>query len=210
MNGNIYSNYLKRCFDILCSLIMLVVFSPLMIILYLIVRAEDPSGSFLFKQKRAGKNGKVFKVIKIRTMKQITYENGTKLSDKDRLLKSGNIIRKLSLDEIPQVINILRGDMSFIGPRPLPVRYLPYYTDKESKRHDVFPGISGLAQVKGRNLSPWKERFEWDVYYVKNISFLLDLKILLLTILKVIKKEKVVLKDDNPLQDLDIERRDII
>src|SRR5699024_10081457 len=149
-------------------------------------------------------------MIKIHTRKKINYENDKKLSDKDRLLKSGNIIRKLSLDEIPQVINILRGDMSFIGPRPLPVRYLPYYTDKESKRHDVFPGISGLAQVKGRNLSPWKERFEWDVYYVKNISFLLDLKILLLTILKVIKKEKVVLKDDNPLQDLDIERRDII
>ena len=200
-----YEKYFKRIIDFSFAFLLLLITSPILIISALAIKLES-KGPSLFKQRRIGKNNKEFIIYKFRTMKVETGKNGKKLSDSERLTKVGKILRKTSLDEIPQCINILKGEMSFIGPRPLPIRYLPYYTEQEIKRHNVLPGISGLAQVKGRNVLSWEERFKWDVYYVDYLSIQLDIKILFLTIYKVFKKENVVLKDKNPLRDLDIER----
>lgn len=200
-----YEKHFKRIMDFSFAFLLLLITSPILIISALAVKLES-KGPSLFKQRRIGKNNKEFIIYKFRTMKVATEENGKKLSDNERLTKVGKFLRKTSLDEIPQCINILKGEMSFIGPRPLPIRYLPYYTEQEIKRHNVLPGISGLAQVKGRNLLSWEERFKWDVYYVDYLSIQLDIKILFLTIYKVLKKENVVLKDKNLLRDLDIER----
>lgn len=200
-----YKEYLKRILDFSFAFLLLLITSPVLIISALAIKLES-KGPSLFKQRRVGKDNKEFIIYKFRTMKVETEKNGIKFSDSERLTKVGKILRKTSLDEIPQCINILKGEMSFIGPRPLPIRYLPYYTKQEIKRHNVLPGISGLAQVKGRNLLSWEERFKWDVYYVDYLSIRLDIKILFLTIYKVFKKENVVLKDKNSLRDLDIER----
>jgi undecaprenyl phosphate N,N'-diacetylbacillosamine 1-phosphate transferase len=145
----------------------------------------------LFVQKRPGYKGKIFKIYKFRTMTSEKDENGNLLPDEMRLKGVGKIIRSLSLDELPQLLNVLKGDMSFVGPRPLLVEYLPLYNERQKKRHDVKPGITGLAQVMGRNALSWKEKFEYDVYYVENLSFWLDLKIIFLTIWKVLKREGV-------------------
>lgn len=200
-----YNKYFKRIIDFSFALLLVLITSPILIISALAIKLES-KGPSLFKQRRIGKDNKEFIIYKFRTMKVETEKNEIKLSDSERLTKVGKILRKTSLDEIPQCINILKGEMSFIGPRPLPIRYLPYYTEQEIKRHNVLPGVSGLAQVKGRNLLSWEERFKWDVYYVDYLSIQLDIKILFLTIYKVFKKENVVLKDKNPLRDLDIER----
>lgn len=204
-----YRKHFKRPIDFIFALFLLLITSPLLVISALLIKI-DSKGPVLFKQRRIGKNNKEFSIYKFRTMKVETEKNGEKLTDSERLTKAGKFLRKTSLDEIPQCINILKGEMSFIGPRPLPIRYLPYYTEEELKRHNILPGISGLAQVKGRNLLSWKDRFQWDVSYVENLSIKLDIKILYLTILRVFKKENIVLKDQNPLKDLDVERREAL
>ncbi|MDR7871385.1 MAG: sugar transferase [Tissierellaceae bacterium] len=209
MDQGLYRKYFKRVFDNTFAIVLLLITFPIFIISAIAIRLET-KGPALFEQRRIGKNNEEFLIYKFRTMRVETEKDGEKLSDSERLTKVGKLLRKTSLDEIPQCINILKGEMSFIGPRPLPIRYLPYYTEHEILRHDVLPGVSGLAQIKGRNLLSWEERFKWDVHYVLNLSLLLDLKILILTILKVFKKENIVLKDKNPLKDLNIERSEKI
>ncbi|GLI51884.1 undecaprenyl phosphate N,N'-diacetylbacillosamine 1-phosphate transferase [Tepidanaerobacter syntrophicus] len=202
-----YRKYIKRLLDYILAIVLLAALSPIMLLAAIAIKLEDPKGPALFKQKRAGKDAKIFEVYKFRTMKVETEQDGRKLSDMERLTKVGSFLRKTSIDELPQLFNIIRGEMSFIGPRPLLPRYLPYYTQEEMKRHKVRPGISGLAQVNGRNNLNWEKRFAYDVYYVENISLMLDIKVFLLTILKVIKKDNIVIKEKNRLSDFDLERR---
>lgn len=192
---NMYAKFFKRFLDFSLSLIALIVLSPLLLILC-IVGAIAMRGNPLFRQLRPGKKGKdgkekIFKLIKFRTMSNAKDENGKLLPDSKRLNKYGKFLRSTSLDELPELWNILVGDMSIVGPRPLLVDYLPYYTEDERKRHDVRPGLTGLAQVSGRNNVEWERRFQLDVEYVRNISFINDIKIVLLTIKKVLGKSDV-------------------
>jgi len=196
-----YYLYVKTILDTLLALILLVMLSPVITLSAILIKLEDPSGPIFFRQKRIGKNRKVFSVFKLRSMKVTTEENGVALSDTDRMLKYGGLFRKLSLDELPQFINIIKGDMSFIGPRPLPVIYGPYFNEIEDKRHNVKPGISGWAQVNGRNNLGWEEKFKLDVEYVNNVSFLFDFKIVLMTIWKVLRKSDVVVRGENEVMD---------
>jgi len=186
-----YEKYIKGLLDFLFAILLLVILSPIMLAAAIIIKMEDPGGPILFKQERVGKDNKIFTLYKFRTMIVETEKNGVKLSDADRLLKFGNTLRKLSIDELPQLFNIIKGEMSFIGPRPLPVVYLPYYTDEELHRHDVRPGVSGWAQVNGRNYLSWEEKFRYDLEYVNNVSFLFDVKIFLMTVKKVLTKSDV-------------------
>lgn len=181
-----YRKFAKRSYDILFSMLLLFFSFPIMLMVAIIIKL-DSKGPVLFKQPRVGYMNKVFYIYKFRTMRLTTQENGRELKDKERLTKVGRIVRKLSLDELPQLWNILEGDMSFIGPRPLLVRYYPYYTDEELRRHDVRPGITGLAQIHGRSHAQWDERFRYDLEYVDNLSLGMDCKVLYLTINKVIK-----------------------
>ena len=183
-----YAKYIKRILDFVLSLCALIVLSPLLLIL-IILGAIFMGGNPFFTQQRPGKDEKIFKLIKFRTMDNRKDKNGNLLPDDVRLNKYGRILRSTSLDELPELVNILKGDMSIIGPRPLVPQYLPYYTDEEKRRHDVRPGLSGLAQVNGRNGLQWEQRFAYDLEYVGNISFLEDLKIIFLTIKKTIKSE---------------------
>ncbi len=185
-----YKKYIKRLLDIVAALIGLIVFSPI-IILLIIVLSIIYKGNPFFVHPRPGKNGTIFKLIKIKSMNDKTDEHGVLLPYHLRITKIGNFIRKLSLDELPQFINVLKGDMSLIGPRPLEVHYLPLYSDYQIQRHNVKPGISGWAQVNGRNTISWQEKFNFDVWYVNNVSFKTDFKILLLTLKKVVIKENV-------------------
>lgn len=180
------SNYLyaKRFFDVAISGVALVLLVPIFIFVACLVRIES-SGPALFIQVRAGKEGRLFRLYKFRSMKEMN-KNGKELSDFSRTTTIGRLIRKTSIDELPQLINVLKGDMSLVGPRPLLPEYLRLYTREQMRRHSLLPGISGWAQVMGRNSLTWEEKFKLDVWYVDNISFLLDLKIILLTILKVI------------------------
>ncbi|QNU29593.1 sugar transferase [Geobacillus sp. 46C-IIa] len=196
---------LKRSFDFIVSLIALAVLSPIMAVTAILVRWKLGS-PVLFKQQRPGLHGKPFYLYKFRTMTDERDENGELLPDHLRLTQFGQFLRKFSLDELPQLYNILKGDMSFVGPRPLLMKYFPYYTDREKKRHNVRPGITGLAQVSGRNNLGWDERLELDVKYVENYSFWLDLKIIFLTIKKVLKSEDVVIDPRSTMKDLDEER----
>ncbi|MBD65302.1 MAG: lipid carrier--UDP-N-acetylgalactosaminyltransferase [Halobacteriovoraceae bacterium] len=182
--------FFKRSFDYLFSLTLLLMLSPLFLLLMLLLRISIGQNVF-FIQERPGRNGNIFKIKKFRTMNNKKDENGELLPDGERLTKVGGIIRKLSLDEIPQLLNVFKGEMSFVGPRPLLKQYMPLYSDRQRKRHDVLPGITGWAQVNGRNSISWKEKFEYDVWYVENWSLLLDFKILLLTIEKVFKRQGV-------------------
>ncbi|MBR2847496.1 MAG: sugar transferase [Clostridia bacterium] len=184
-----YKKYIKRAFDILCALAAIIVFSWLYIIVAILVRAKLGS-PVLFKQDRPGKDEKKFKLYKFRTMTDKKDENGNLLPDDVRLTKFGRLLRKTSLDELPEAFNILKGDMSVVGPRPLLVRYLPLYNERQKRRHEVRPGLTGLAQVSGRNAISWEEKFERDVEYVDNITFLGDIKIILLTVWKVFVKEE--------------------
>ena len=186
----IYARYIKRILDFVVSLIGLLILSPLLILLCVLVRVKLGSPIF-FKQERAGKNEKPFEMIKFRTMTDARDENGELLPDTDRFTKFGDFLRNYSLDELPELVNVLKGDMSIVGPRPLYTFYIPFYTEEESIRHLVRGGITGLAQVNGRALCRWNERFEYDVQYVKNISFLNDLKILLRTVYKVFGKTDI-------------------
>ena len=185
-----YRAFFKRFFDILGSLILIIITLPIMIILYFLIKnkiSKEP----IFKQIRPGLNEKLFKIYKFKTMSDEKDENGNLLSDELRLGKFGAKIRSTSLDELPQLFNVLKGDMSFIGPRPLLEKYLTLYSPKQRLRHSVRPGITGLAQVNGRNEISWKNKFRYDTFYATHLSFLMDFKIALLTIKKVIKKEGI-------------------
>ena len=198
-----YRKFLKRFLDIIISLIFIFCFWWLYVVIAILVRVKLGS-PVLFKQDRPGLNEKIFKMYKFRTMTDEKDKNGILLSDAERLTKFGKFLRSTSLDEIPEFFNILRGDMSLIGPRPLLVEYLNYYTDDEKKRHNVRPGISGWAQVNGRNSLSWEEKFKYDIEYVEKLSFLFDFKIVLLTIKKVLKREDISdFKEENKEIDFD-------
>ncbi|EAJ5474144.1 undecaprenyl phosphate N,N'-diacetylbacillosamine 1-phosphate transferase [Campylobacter jejuni] len=184
-----YEKVFKRIFDFILALVLLVLFSPVILITALLLKITQ--GSVIFTQNRPGLDEKIFKIYKFKTMSDERDEKGELLSDELRLKAFGKIVRSLSLDELLQLFNVLKGDMSFVGPRPLLVEYLPLYNEEQKLRHKVRPGITGWAQVNGRNAISWQKKFELDVYYVKNISFLLDLKIIFLTALKVLKRSGV-------------------
>ena len=185
-----YRNFIKHLFDKILALILIILFSPVMLITAILIHLKM-GRPIIFTQERPGYKGKIFKIYKFRTMTNEKDKNGELLPDEMRLKGIGKIIRSLSLDELPQLFNVLKGDMSFIGPRPLLVEYLPLYNKDQKKRHDVLPGITGLAQVKGRNSISWKKKFRYDVFYVKNVSFCLDLYIIYLTIIKVLKRDGI-------------------
>lgn len=186
-----YAKYIKRILDFVLSLVALIVLSPVLLIVAILVRVKLGS-PVVFKQQRPGKNEKIFTLYKFRTMTDKKDENGNLLPDSERLTKFGKLLRSTSLDELPELINILKGDMAIVGPRPLLVEYLPYYTEEEKHRHDVRPGLTGLAQVNGRNSISWEEKFKYDVQYVKKITFLGDLKIILKTVKKTVKREDIL------------------
>lgn len=185
-----YKNYIKRVLDFTLALVGLLFLSPIFIIVTLGLYVVNQGKPFFF-QERPGKNERIFKIIKFKTMNDKKDANGNLLPDAERLTKVGSFVRKTSLDEIPQLINVLKGDMSLIGPRPLRTYYLPLYNEEQKRRHDVRPGITGWAQVNGRNAISWTKKFEYDVFYVNNISFLLDIKIFFLTIKKVFVREGI-------------------
>ncbi len=192
--------YFKRIIDFVASLTALIILSPLIALSAVLVKISD-GGSVLFKQRRPGKDGKIFTVYKFRTMSEKTEdENGRELSDVERMTKIGSFLRKTSLDELPQLFNVLKGDMSFIGPRPLLCEYLELYTPYQMRRHEVLPGISGLAQVNGRNAITWEEKFDYDVYYVDHMSFWLDLKIIFKTIKNTLKRADINCSDNNTME----------
>ncbi|EAI3905229.1 TPA: undecaprenyl phosphate N,N'-diacetylbacillosamine 1-phosphate transferase [Campylobacter lari] len=184
-----YKNGLKRVFDFFLALILLIIFLPFIVLIGIVLKIVQ--GSVLFKQARPGLNEKIFYIYKFKTMSDETDENGELLPDELRLKPFGKLVRSLSLDELPQLFNVLKGDMSFIGPRPLLVEYLPLYNQEQKKRHDVRPGITGWAQINGRNAISWEQKFKYDVEYVQNCSFLFDLKIFFMTIVKVLKRSGV-------------------
>ena len=190
-----YRRFFKRLLDILLSLCILVLLSPVYVILIVLVRIKLGSPVF-FRQERPGLNGEIFTLYKFRTMTDARGKDGKLLPDKDRLTSFGKFLRSSSLDELPEFFNILKGDMSFIGPRPLLVSYLPYYTERESLRHTVRPGLTGLAQVSGRNFIDWDRRLAKDVEYVEGLSFLMDLKVLFLSV-KVVLCRSDVAEDTN-------------
>ncbi|EGJ72043.1 Undecaprenyl-phosphate galactose phosphotransferase [Bacteroides coprosuis DSM 18011] len=186
-----YIYFLKRFFDFCIALIALIYISPILIVVTIWLHFANKGAGAFFTQSRPGKKGKIFKVIKFKTMTDERDEKGNLLPDVQRLTRVGKFVRSTSLDEIPQLINVLKGDMSLIGPRPLLVEYLPLYNERQAHRHDVRPGITGWAQVNGRNAISWQKKFELDVWYVKNLSFCLDLKIVCMTIQKVFKREGI-------------------
>lgn len=189
MNKNI-QYFIKRTFDIIAALGGLIVFSPIIIVVAILVRVKLGS-PILFTQNRVGKNNKIFKMMKFRTMKDGVDKYGDLLPDSERLTNFGKILRSTSLDELPELINILKGDMSLIGPRPLLVEYLPLYSEEQKRRHDVLPGLTGWAQINGRNTISWREKFKFDVWYVENWSLKLDMQIFFLTIYKVLKRNDI-------------------
>lgn len=182
--------YIKRFFDIFSSFLALVVLSPILLIL-IVVGAFVMKGNPFFTQQRPGKNEKIFKLIKFRTMTNAKDKDGNLLPDADRLTKYGEFLRNTSLDELPELINILKGDMSVIGPRPLLVEYIPRYNAHQHRRHEVRPGLSGWAQVNGRNTVSWEDKFDMDVEYVDNYNLVMDIKILFMTVLNVLKREGI-------------------
>ena len=202
-----YAKYIKRILDLILSLMALIVLMPLMIIIGILVRINLGS-PIIFKQKRPGKNEKIFTLYKFRTMTDKRDIDGNLLPDEYRLTKFGKFLRSTSLDELPELINLIKGDMAIVGPRPLLVEYLPYYTEEEKHRHDVRPGLTGLAQVNGRNALQWEERFSFDLQYKKNVSFKEDFKIILMTIKKVLKKENIVVRGTGKTKDFDDYRRE--
>lgn len=194
----IYKNYTKNAVDRSVSLILIIILLPVILTSFLILLFIN-RGKALFIQRRPGKNIKPFYLLKFKTMNDKKDNNGNLLPDKERLTKLGSLLRKFSIDELPQLFNVLIGDMSLIGPRPLLFKYLPLYNEKQRKRHNVRPGITGWAQVNGRNAISWKEKFEYDVYYVENLSFKLDMKIFFMTIFKIIKSEGINQSSERPM-----------
>ena len=202
----IYAKYVKRILDMILSLSAIIVLSPLLLILYLLVRVKL-GRPVLFRQDRPGRNGEIFTLCKFRTMTDKRNEKGELLPDEERLTGFGKMLRSTSLDELPELFNILKGDMSLIGPRPLLVRYLPWYTEEERHRHDVRPGLTGLAQVNGRNALGWEGRFAFDLEYVKYCSFVMDLKIIGMTVGKVLKRSGTLSGAEQTVEDFDVYRR---
>jgi len=188
---NIYQSFLKRWCDVILSLSALIVLLPVFLLVGLLLYVANEGAGVFFLQRRPGKNAKIFELIKFKTMTDKKDKNGILLPDAERLTRIGRFIRSFSMDELPQFINILKGEMSFIGPRPLAEVYLPYYSELERHRHNVRPGITGLAQINGRKALTWEQRFCYDIEYVNNISFLLDFKIFVMTIIKIVKRENV-------------------
>ena len=197
-----YAKDIKRILDFILSLIALIVLSPVLLVVAILVRIKLGS-PIIFKQQRPGKDERIFTLYKFRTMTDKKDENGNLLPDSERLTKFGKVLRSTSLDELPELVNILKGDMSIVGPRPLLVKYLPYYTEEERHRHDVRPGLTGLAQVSGRNTISWKEKFDKDIEYVNNISFFNDCSVIIKTVIAVFKHDGVKLQ---AIPDLDKER----
>lgn len=200
-----YAKYIKRILDLILSLMALIVLMPLMIIIGILVRINLGS-PIIFKQKRPGKNEKIFTLYKFRTMTDKRDIDGNLLPDEYRLTKFGKFLRSTSLDELPELINIIKGDMAIVGPRPLLVEYLPYYTEEEKHRHDVRPGLTGLAQVNGRNLLEWDERFKKDLEYINSISVKNDLFIIFRTIINVIKRKDIAVGREHNMLSLNKER----
>ena len=201
-----YERFFKRPIDFCCGLAAVIVFSWLYIIL-MILGAIFMGGNPFFTQERPGKDGKIFKMIKFRSMDNRKDQNGNLLPDSVRLNKYGRFIRKTSLDELPEAFNIIKGEMSVIGPRPLAVQYLPYYNEFEQQRHDVRPGLSGLAQVNGRNSVSWEEKFVYDVEYVNKITFFGDIKIIMLSVKTALKRESIGTRGVDAPMDFDEYRR---
>ncbi len=185
-----YKRFFKRLIDLLVSFLGLLVLSPVFVILLILLAIANKGNPFFF-QERPGKNEKLFRLIKFRTMTDKTDADGNLLPDNCRLTKTGSFVRKTSLDEIPQLINVLKGEMSLIGPRPLLIEYLPLYNDQQKRRHEMKPGITGWAQVNGRNAISWEEKFKYDIDYINRASFSLDIRIVILTIRKVIMAEDI-------------------
>ena len=198
-----YRIFFKRLFDIIFSILAILLLLPVYVVISFLVLIFM-GRPILFKQPRPGRNEKVFNLYKFRTMTNKTDDQGNLLSDEQRLTKFGKFLRKTSLDEIPEFFSILVGNMSFVGPRPLLVRYLPYYTDDERHRHDVRPGLTGLAQVNGRNSLSWEKRFEYDIEYVNSVSFILDVKIIFMTIVRVLSGSNV---GSDPCKNIDEYRK---
>ena len=202
----IYRSVIKRILDIILALIGLIVLSPVFLIVMVLVRVKLGAPVF-FHQDRPGKDGRIFGLLKFRSMTDARDAEGNLLPDAERLPKFGRLLRVTSLDELPEFVNILKGDMSFVGPRPLLVRYLPYYTEEEMHRHDVRPGLTGLAQIHGRNALNWEDRFRYDLDYVEHCSFALDVSIVLQTVGKVLHHSGVQSGAEQTIPDFDVYRR---
>ncbi|MDE7249330.1 MAG: sugar transferase [Lachnospiraceae bacterium] len=201
-----YGKVVKRLIDVIISGLSLIILSPVLLVLCILVRVKLGS-PVLFTQERPGKDEKIFKLYKFRSMTDARDEKGELLSDEVRLTHFGKLLRSTSLDELPELFNILKGDMSLIGPRPLLVRYLPYYTEEERHRHDVRPGLTGLAQVNGRNALGWEERFSYDLQYVNNLSLGMDIKVLGMTVEKVLKRSGTLSGAEQTVADFDVYRK---
>ena len=202
-----YKHFFKRFFDFWISLIAVICISPVLLVVTIWLHFANKGAGAFFFQERPGKDGKIFKVVKYKTMTDERDEKGELLPDADRLTKVGRFVRSTSIDELPQLFNVLKGDMALIGPRPLLVQYLPYYTEREKLRHTVRPGISGWAQVHGRNTAKWDDRLELDAYYAEHVSLWLDLKVIVITIKNVLMRKDISV-DSNAVEPyLDEERK---
>ncbi len=198
---SMYKNYLKRVFDFSIALFAIVIASPLMITVAVWLHFANKGAGVFFLQERPGRYGKIFKVVKYKTMTDEKDSNGNLLPDEDRLTPIGNFIRSTSIDELPQLINVLKGDMALIGPRPLLVKYLPLYSKKQARRHEVRPGISGWAQCHGRNAISWTQKLEYDVWYVDNISLWTDIRIIWKTIISVVQRDGISAENNVTIDD---------
>ena len=194
-----YTRFFKRIFDFIIAALVLLVFSPIFLIIWALLSIAN-NGSAFFYQQRPGKHQKVFKIIKFKSMNDKKDKEGNLLPDFKRMTVIGKFIRNTSLDELPQLLNVLKGDMSLVGPRPLLVSYLPLYSEEQNKRHLVKPGITGWAQVNGRNTISWDKKFEYDVWYVNHISFMLDMKIYFMTFLKVVKRSDISASENTTME----------
>lgn len=195
----LYTRSIKRFVDLALSVMLLAVLSPLLVVIWMVLAIEHKGKPF-FIQSRVGLRQKVFSMIKFKTMNEDRDVTGALLPDKRRISKVGMVLRQLSLDELPQLVNVLKGDMSIVGPRPLLVRYVPLYSANQNRRHEVRPGITGWAQVNGRNAISWSRRFELDVYYVDHLTFLLDCRIFWMTIIKIIRREGIDQSENRPME----------
>lgn len=205
-----YKNFFKRIIDFTIVFIALLIIWPILLIITIWLHFANKGAGAFFTQERPGKDGKIFKVIKFKSMTDERDENGRLLPDTQRLTKVGKFVRSTSIDELPQLINVLKGDMALIGPRPLLPEYLPYYTEREQLRHTVRPGITGWAQVNGRNNVTWDQKLEYDAYYVEHLSFVMDIKVLFATIKNVLERKDVVVVPSTKAGKLNVERADRI